>query len=159
MDIVEVIDPDARSRIAEVILVALPEWFGLPESTAAYIRETASLQTFIAGSVDDPRGFLALKDHTPSTSEIYVMGVARAAHGRGTGRALVAAALDELARRRVEYVQVKTLGPSHPSEHYARTRRFYEAVGFRPLEELHGLWSASNPCLIMVRRVDQPLKR
>ena len=61
--------------------------------------------------------------------------------------------------RGVEFVQVKTLGPSHPSEGYAATRRFYGAVGFRPLEELHGLWAAGNPCLIMVRCVEDPLPR
>ena len=30
---------------------------------------------------------------------------------------------------------MKTLGPSRPSEPYARTRDFYEAQGFVPLEE------------------------
>ncbi|MET9020489.1 hypothetical protein ABZV93_10935 [Actinopolymorpha sp. NPDC004070] len=46
-------------------------------------------------------------------------------------------------------LQVKTLGPSHPHEGYARTREFYRAMGFQPLEELHGVWPG-NPCLLMV---------
>jgi hypothetical protein len=50
----------------------------------------------------------------------------------------------------VTLVQVKTLGPSRPDANYARTRLFYEASGFQPLEELHGLWGA-NPCLIMIK--------
>jgi hypothetical protein len=53
----------------------------------------------------------------------------------------------------VEYLQVKTLGPSHPSRGYAATRRFYEALGFRPLEEIHGLWAEDNPCLLLVKRL------
>ena len=50
-------------------------------------------------------------------------------------------------------LQVKTLGPSHPSEHYAATRQFYVARGFRPLEELTEIWGEDNPCLIMVKRL------
>jgi hypothetical protein len=52
----------------------------------------------------------------------------------------------------VEYLQVKTLGPSWPDPGYERTRRFYEARGFVPLEEIHGLWE-HNPCLILVKRL------
>jgi hypothetical protein len=53
---------------------------------------------------------------------------------------------------RLEYLQVKTLGPSRPDPGYEATRRFYEASGFRPLEELHGLWPG-NPCLLLVKRL------
>ena len=49
-------------------------------------------------------------------------------------------------------MQVKTLGPSKPDRRYAGTRRFYEALGFRPLEET-ALWGPENPCLIMVKRL------
>jgi hypothetical protein len=56
-----------------------------------------------------------------------------------------------LRQRGVEYLQVKTLGPSHPDEGYARTRAFYFALGFRPLEEFEQLWDADNPCLLMVK--------
>ena len=48
-------------------------------------------------------------------------------------------------------MQVKTLGPSHPSERYARTRTFYEALDFIPLEETTSFWGVGNPCLILVR--------
>jgi hypothetical protein len=33
-----------------------------------------------------------------------------------------------------------------------RTRRFYEACGFVPVEEIHRLWE-HNPCLLMVKRL------
>jgi ribosomal protein S18 acetylase RimI-like enzyme len=49
-------------------------------------------------------------------------------------------------------MQVKTLGPSRPDEHYAKTRAFYEALGFRPLEEFKQIWDENNPCLVMVKR-------
>jgi GNAT superfamily N-acetyltransferase len=93
-----------------------------------------------------------LKQHTRLAAEIYVMGVRRDRHGQGLGTALLEAAEDYLRGRDVEYLQVKTLGPSYPDEGYARTRAFYEARGFVPLEELHDLWE-HNPCLLMVKRL------
>jgi hypothetical protein len=56
-------------------------------------------------------------------------------------------------REVADYLQVKTLGPSRPCERYKRTRRFYEARGFVPLEELHAVWDENNPCLILVKHV------
>jgi hypothetical protein len=50
-------------------------------------------------------------------------------------------------------MQVKTLGPSRLDEHYAKTRAFYEAMGFRPLEEFKQIWDENNPCLVMVKRL------
>lgn len=47
-------------------------------------------------------------------------------------------------------LEVKTLGASRPSPEYAATRAFYGALGFQPVEELHGLWPG-NPCLVMVK--------
>lgn len=37
---------------------------------------------------------------------------------------------------------------------YGRTRRFYQACWFRPLEELAAIWGEENPCLIMVERLE-----
>jgi ribosomal protein S18 acetylase RimI-like enzyme len=108
------------------------------------------LPTFAAGE----DGFLSLKLHTPHAAEVYVMGVLPNRHRAGLGTALLAAAEHYLRARGFEYLQVKTLGPSRPSEPYARTRRFYEARGFRVLEEIHGLWDEGNPCLLMVKRLD-----
>jgi hypothetical protein len=46
------------------------------------------------------------------------------------GTALVEAAEDLLRGTGIEYLQVKTLGPSRPKDHYAATRGFYEGRGF-----------------------------
>lgn len=83
---------------------------------------------------------------------MYVMGVRRDWHGRGLGTALLRTGETYLRKRGVEYLQVKTLGPSDPDAGYARTRSFYEARGFVPLEELHELWE-QNPCLVLVKRL------
>jgi GNAT superfamily N-acetyltransferase len=146
--VVPIEKPDERSRICESILRELPDWFGIEEATAAYIRDVAELPTFAVG--DD--GFLSVKLHTQLAAEVYVMGVREERHRQGLGSALLAAAEEYLCALGVEYLQVKTLGPSHPDEGYARTRRFYESRGFVALEELHDLWE-NNPCLLMVKRL------
>ncbi|WP_419825670.1 hypothetical protein [Sphingomonas sp.] len=66
-----------------------------------------------------------------------------------------AAPLDEAERRLaavgIRWLTVKTLAASHPDPHYARTRAFYEAIGFQPLEVFPTLWGDDTPCLLMVK--------
>jgi GNAT superfamily N-acetyltransferase len=81
------------------------------------------------------------------------MAVRPEAHFRGLGRALVEAAEAHARGLGVEYLQVKTLGPSRPDENYAATRRFYTSAGFRPLEEFSRIWDEQNPCLVLVKRL------
>ena len=38
----ELRDPEEKREAAQTVLTALPEWFGLPDSTAAYIRDCGS---------------------------------------------------------------------------------------------------------------------
>jgi GNAT superfamily N-acetyltransferase len=146
--VVEVRDARERSRLCEHVLRDLPEWFGIEEATRAYIRAVAELPTFAV----DEDAILAVKVHNARAAEVYVMGVRRARHGQGIGTALLQAAERYLTDRGVEYLQVKTLGPSDPDEGYAATRAFYEARGFAPLEELLDLWE-HDPCLVMVKRL------
>jgi GNAT superfamily N-acetyltransferase len=141
--------PADRSRICRQVLQELPGWFGLADANERYEREVATLPTFAV----DEDAFLSLKLHTAKAAEVYVMGVRPHLHGRGLGTALLGAGEEYLRKRGVEYLQVKTLGPSRPSERYERTRRFYEARGFVPLEELHGVWDDDNPCLLLVKRL------
>ena len=84
------------------------------------------------------------------SAEIQVMAVAAPHHGESCGRRLVETAEEALRSRGTKFLQVKTLAPSHPDRYYARTRSFYERMGFTPLEE-NELWGAENPCLIMVK--------
>ena len=149
MTVVEIDDPSARSRLCETVLADLSDWFGFPDVNAAYVTAVAQLPTLAVG--DD--AFLSLKLHNPRAAEVYVLGVRRDQDRRGLGSAPMTAAEEYLRERPVEYLQVKTLGPSYPDEGYERTRRFYEACGFVPLEEIHDLWDTDNPCLLMVKRL------
>ena len=82
------------------------------------------------------------------------MGVRGESQGRGVGRALVQAAEAFCRARGIHFLQVKTLGPSHPDEGYAATRRFYERRGFAHLCQLD-LWDdPEQPCLIMIKHIE-----
>jgi GNAT superfamily N-acetyltransferase len=144
----------------ERLLRALPGWFGIESSLLAYVESARALPTYLAwpdiaaggaGRAGQPVGVLLANRHFPQSAEIHLMAVDPGLHRRGVGRALVAALEADLAADGVEFLQVKTLGPSHPDAGYQLTRQFYAGMGFRPLEELHGLWDAENPCLIMVK--------
>jgi GNAT superfamily N-acetyltransferase len=98
-------------------------------------------------------GFLSIRKHNAFSAESHVVGVLPQYHRQGVGKALLARAEKWLSSDGIEYLQVKTLGPSHPDADYERTRKFYEAVGFRPLEEFTMMWGPTQPCLVMVKKL------
>ncbi|MEN3974473.1 GNAT family N-acetyltransferase [Emcibacter sp. SYSU 3D8] len=132
----------------------LPEWFGIPEAKDAYVAGADTLPMLSCRAGSDIAGFLSLKPQTAAAAEIYVMGVRRSFHRQGIGRALTDAAARWAVGRGLRFLTVKTLAADNPDPHYALTRRFYEAVGFLPLEVFPALWDERNPCLLMVRPLD-----
>jgi GNAT superfamily N-acetyltransferase len=140
-------DPPACERI----LRALPEWFGIESSLVAYVRDLESLETEIAEVAGQVAAFLALRRHTVQAAEIHVMAVDPVRRRTGLGRALVARAETRLRLAGVALLQVKTRGPSAPDPGYEQTRKFYEALGFLPLEETTAFWGEADPCLVMVK--------
>lgn len=136
----------------EEIMRSLPDWFGIESSVVAYADAVGRMESYVAMDGATVAGFITIDSRSKVASEIHVLAVARPYHGSGAGRALVEHVERLLTARGIEYLQVKTLGPSRPNEHYARTRGFYERMGFRPLEE-NGLWGDVNPCLIMVKHL------
>jgi N-acetylglutamate synthase-like GNAT family acetyltransferase len=66
------------------------------------------------------------------------------------GSRLVQAIQEDLRAEGVRVLQVHTVGPSYPSPAYARTREFYQSLGFIPLQEFEGIdWS--GPTLVLVK--------
>jgi len=63
---------------------------------------------------------------------------------------LIERCVDECRRAGRVFLTVKTLDQSSGSGSYEKTRAFYHAVGFRPLEVFPMYWDADNPCLLMV---------
>ena len=141
-----------EAGVCEAIMRSLPDWFGIEESILQYRRDLEAMDTVVAEGADGVVGFLTLNDHNESSAEIHVMAVRPDHHRRGVGRALVRHAESAVRARQVEYLAVKTLGPSRESRHYAQTRDFYRVMGFHPLEETN-LWGDVNPCLIMVKHL------
>lgn len=149
----EVKDKLIKGKITEEILNGLPDWFGIEESTRQYVEDSKELQFFAAYEETDVVGFIAVKQHNEYSAEIYVMGVNQKNHGKGIGKELFKQAYMWCNNNGIEYLQVKTLDASHPDKNYARTRKFYFSVGFRPLECFRTLWDEYNPCLVMVMRI------
>ena len=135
------------------ILATLPTWFGIPASVEDYIARADRSPNVIASLGDEDVGLLTLVRHSPYAAEIYVMAVVPEFHRRGIGRALLGHAEGVLAAEGVEFLQVKTLAPSKPDEGYDKTRAFYEANGFRALEEFPDLWDPENPALQMIKAI------
>ena len=145
--------PVGAGETCRRILKALPTWFGIPASVEVYVAAADRSPTVVASLGDEDVGLLTLVRHGRYAAEVYVMAVLPEYHRQGIGRALLRHAEAALATDGVEFLQVKTLAPSKPDEGYDKTRAFYLAYGFRPLEELRDLWDAENPALQMIKAI------
>lgn len=147
------VQPHRQDPVAvERLLRSLPSWFGVESSLRQYVLDAAQLPSYLAAAADgDVVGALLVKRHTAHSAEIHLMAVDPGRHRQGVGRALLTAAEADLVADGVRFLQVKTRGPSRPDPGYEKTRAFYSACGFTPLEEILDLWDEENPCLIMVK--------
>jgi ribosomal protein S18 acetylase RimI-like enzyme len=143
-------DPVAVERL----LRSLPDWFGIEDSLREYVEDARTKPTYLAVSSDSGEvlGVLLVTVHSAESAEIHLLAVAPDHHRQGIGRILVTAFEADMAAAGAKVLQVKTLGPSRPDEAYGRTLRFYKAMAYIPLEEIHGLWG-DNPCLILVKPI------
>lgn len=148
--------PGQKVAIAGSILAALPEWFGIPESTRRYVDECRA-QPFFAAVAEDAAeanaenalGFAALKQTGPRTAEIAVMGVLPQYHRAGIGSSLFRALKAYAEAQGYAFLQVKTVQMGRYDE-YDRTNRFYKRMGFTELECFPTLWDEHNPCQVYV---------
>jgi GNAT superfamily N-acetyltransferase len=147
------VEPSGAGATCRQVLDALPHWFGIPESVEDYVKAAEANPTVVAALDGQDVGILTLLTHTPYAAEVYIMGVRPEHHRSGVGAAMLRRAETWLGQHDIEYLQVKTLSPRRDDEGYARTRAFYLAQGFRPLEEFPDLWNAENPALQMIKVV------
>lgn len=145
-------EAEEKEKISSDILGKLPEWFGMPESTKHYVRDSRELPFWAYKESGAAKGFIVLKETSPFTAEIYVMGVLKESQHGGIGCALVGAFMEYARKKGYEYLQVKTVQKGHYRE-YDMTNAFYEHMGFRELECLSDLWDKWNPCQIYVKAV------
>lgn len=132
------------------ILAELPDWFGIPASNLAYAEAAERGPTWIAGNAGRATGVMVLTDTGFAAVDVHLLAVRLQQHRSGVGRALIHEARTFGRLLGKSFLTVKTQGPSAGYEAYERTRAFYEAVGFRGLEEFTEIWGPKNPCLIMV---------
>lgn len=151
MEIREITGEREKSTLCEAILRALPGWFGMEESLLEYVEKVKRLTFWAAFDGERAVGFLALEEHNPYTGEVCVMGVLPEYHRRGAGRRLVEQCEAFAREKGMEFLTVKTLDASREDAGYARTREFYYAMGFRPLEVFPLLWDEANPCLFLAK--------
>ena len=133
------------------LIAALPDWFGIPESNAAYLRDLSRLPSWLAVQSGRAVGAITLAQHFPESFEIHFIAVHPSCHRQGIGRLLVAQVEGEARQRGGRWLQVKTLAASHPDPFYARTRAFYAALGFAPLFESNAIWGPENPAVVLIK--------
>ena len=141
-------------EICESILRALPDWFGIEESLVQYIKDADSMPTMLIKDGDEAIGFLTIKKNFPESADIHCMGILPKYHRMGAGRILIEAVETYLKKDGVKILQVKTVSADRKCDAYAKTRAFYTAVGFIPLEVFPKLWDEANPCLVLVKSID-----
>ncbi len=146
----EIIDKKEKERIAREVLNDLPEWFGIPESTENYIKESQTKPFLASFYKDELVGFIVLGASSLDCAEIFVIGVKKKFHHHGAGRELNTAYEDLAKSLGYTYTQVKTVQSGHYDE-YDITNKFYKAVGYKELEVFPDLWDESNPCQIYVK--------
>lgn len=144
-----------RASECEAVLRALPAWFGIEHALLMYKHDTATFPTFAVDRDGTIVAFLTLREHFEASWEIHCMAVDAACRGSGIGTQLIEHSQDWLRQRGARFLQVKTVAPSGNSAEYTETRKFYEAVGFAPLEVFPDLWDSQNPALQMIKTLNE----
>ncbi len=140
-----------KSRICKEIIGKLPNWFGLESANNEYIEKSADTDFYSAYMFEKEVGFFSIISHFKETSEIYVCGILPDFHRLGIGKKLLRVIEEDLKKQKKKFLTVKTLSSSHPDKGYAKTREFYKACDFVPVEEFKTLWSEEHPCLFLVK--------
>lgn len=146
--------PEERSKICDKILRLLPKWFGIESSIVDYVKDVATMETWASYSNNELNGFISINKHNTATAEIHVIGVTEAFHKQGIGKLLIQEAEKHLAAQNFKYLTVKTLSELRSDENYEKTRHFYLAMGFSPVEVFKTLWGEHNPCLLMIKNIE-----
>ena len=148
----EVKGEDQKMAVVAEILRDLPEWFGIPESTQAYIEGAKDLRVWAAYQESDVVGFISLSYSSEDCAEIDCLGVKKSFQGQGIGRELITT-IEREAVKQVDYLQVKTVAEGLNKD-YDRTNVFYRSLGFKKLEIFPQLWDLKNLCQILIKKIN-----
>ena len=148
----EVKDEKQKMAVVAEVLKDLPEWFGMPESTQAYIEGAKDLRVWVAYQESDVVGFISLSYSSEDCAEIDCLGVKKTFQGQGIGRELITT-IEREAVKQVDYLQVKTVAEGSNKD-YDRTNVFYRSLDFKKLEIFPQLWDLKNPCQILIKKIN-----
>jgi len=140
-------DPEAVERI----LRELPDWFGIEDAIVGYAADARRLPSYLAiRGEHEVVGICLVRRRYPESAELHLIAVSPDHQGDGVGSALVAAVEADLGVDGARILQVHTVGPAREDAAYARTRQFYRARGFVPLQEFDRIdWD--GPTLVLVK--------
>ena len=148
----EVMNEAQKMAVVAEVLHDLPEWFGIPESTQAYIEGAKDLQVWAAYQEGDLLGFVSLSYSSEDCAEIDCLGVKKSSQGQGIGRELITT-IEREAVKQLDYLQVKTVAEGSNKD-YDRTNVFYRSIGFKKLEIFPQLWDLKNPWQILIKKIN-----
>ena len=131
----EVKGEDQKMAVVAEILRDLPEWFGIPESTQAYIEGAKDLQVWAAYQESDLTGFVSLSYSSEECAEIDCLGVKKANQGRGIGSQLLATLESEARRRKGNNNRIHRHIDNRGQDLYQRGRKtdFYNLTHTHPV--------------------------
>jgi hypothetical protein len=145
---------DRRGDICREVLESLPEWFAIPASIESYVAAADELPMLACfGPSREVVGFVSLKTHTGLRCRGLCDGRQALLASPWNWPRLDRSPAQLAISQGVRFLTVKTLSPSNDDPYYERTRLFYEAVGFVPIEEFPTLWEPENPCIFMLRPI------
>jgi GNAT superfamily N-acetyltransferase len=111
------------------IAISLDEWFN--EDGIKYIEQDLEFQKLIIAEFDsEPIGFLSFFTYE-GVGYLGWIGIYQQHHGIGAGEMLFFEFERLMKGRKINVLQVKTLGESVEYPPYDRSRNFYRKVGFR----------------------------
>lgn len=145
-------DENIREKICRNILKQLPEWFGQEDGISRYAKESRDSYLWVDIENNKPVGFIVMKETSPYTVEISVMGILKEYHRKGIGTELFKSFYNFSKNNNYEFIQVKTVKNGKYSS-YDITNAFYKKVGFRELECMDNLWDEDNPCQIYIMSI------
>jgi GNAT superfamily N-acetyltransferase len=151
-------DPRIKSSICREVLDSLTGWFGIVSAVQDYIHNVRHLPFVIARLYGKVVGFCALKVNDGINVDLYVLGIFEEFHRRGIGTKLIQFIDQYCCKSGISYMSVKTLSERSENNNYAKTRKFYASCGFRPFGDIPVSWNVENPCLYMIKKVNDPPK-
>lgn len=140
-----------KQVICQEVLQDLPEWFGIEESTKAYIDTVKDYPMYAVYDKEELVGFYSLREENKDVLDMYVLGIKKKYHGKGYGTILQETVNKFAKSKGYSYLIVLTLSKKHKDIGYAKTRDFYHKMGFVDMYESDKIWDKSNPTQIMMK--------